>query len=154
MTCIRSMFFLALAILMLSPTAAEDKDALKADLAQLQGEWSMVSGTADGQAMPEAMLASAKRVCEGDVTTVRVGDQIIMKAKFTLDPTKKPKTIDYDVLDGPTKGKKHLGIYEFDGDRVKFCFGAPDADRPKEFASQVGDGRTFSVWKRSQPAPK
>jgi len=26
----------------------------------------------------------------------------------------KPKTIDYQVTDGPTKGRKHLGIYEFD----------------------------------------
>jgi uncharacterized protein (TIGR03067 family) len=154
MTRTHTAFVLIMSLFTLAPAMADEKDAVKADLAQLQGQWSMVSGSADGQAMPEAMLASAKRVCEGDVTTVRIGDQLLMKAKFTLDPTKKPKTIDYDVSEGPTKGKKHLGIYEFDGDRVKFCFASPDADRPKDFSSQAGDGRTLSVWKRAQPAPK
>jgi uncharacterized protein (TIGR03067 family) len=133
---------------------ADDKDAAKADQAQLQGEWTMVSGSADGQAMPDAFLTTAKRVCTGDETTVHIGGQLIMKAKFTLDATQKPKTIDYLALDGLTKGKKHLGIYELAGDQVKFCFGSPDAERPKDFASNPGDGRTLSVWKRAAAPEK
>jgi uncharacterized protein (TIGR03067 family) len=137
---------------MVSSARAEDNDAVKADLAKFQGEWSMVSGFADGQAMPDAMLATAKRVCKEDETTVTVGGQLILKAKFTIDPSKKPKTIDYQVTDGPTKGKKHLGIYEVDKDSLKFCFGSPDAERPTALESKPGDGRTFSVWKRAKEA--
>jgi uncharacterized protein (TIGR03067 family) len=142
----------SLAAIAMSQALADDDPALKKDLAQLQGEWSMVSGVADGMEMPEAMRQTAQRVCKGEETTVMVGGQLIMKAKFTLDPAKKPKAIDYDVLDGPTKGMKHLGIYEFEGETVKFCFAAPGGERPMEFVSKSGDRRTTSVWKRAKDA--
>jgi uncharacterized protein (TIGR03067 family) len=74
----------------------------------------MTSGKADGQAMPDNMRTASKRVCRGDETTVTVGGQLLMKARFTLDPTRKPKTIDYEMIDGWTKGKKQLGIYELE----------------------------------------
>ena len=133
---------------------AEDNQAAKADLARLQGEWSMVSGVADGFAVPDAMLANSKRTCAGDVTTVIVGGQLLMKARFTLDPSKTPKAIDYAMLEGITQGKTQLGIYELDGDTVKFCFGEPGAARPAEFGSKSGDRRTSSVWKRAKAAPE
>lgn len=156
-SCIRiptSFLLLALA-LPITLTGAEDKKANEADLKKLQGEWTMISGLADGYAMPEEMLKTSKRVCNGDETTVIVGGQLIMKAKFKIDATQKPKTIDYDVTDGPTKGSKLLGIYELEGDQVKFCFGAPGKDRPTTFASQFGERRTFSVWQRKrEPAAK
>lgn len=152
MHALRSML-LALSPWLLSLSAvADDKDAAKADLAMFQGEWSMVSGLADGQGVPDAMLATGKRVCKDDETTVTLGGQLILKARFTLDPTQKPKAIDYEVTDGPTKGRKHLGIYEVEKDNLKFCFGSPGAERPTTFESKSGDGRTFSVWKRAKPA--
>ena len=75
-----------------------------------------------------------------------------MKAKITIDPSKKPKTIDYQMTDGFTKGKTQLGIYEVDGDTFKSCFGKPGTERPTEFTSKPGDGRTLSVWKREKQA--
>jgi uncharacterized protein (TIGR03067 family) len=128
--------------------AAQESDESKADRAKMQGEWSMVSGSADGFAIPDEMLPTAKRVCKGNETTVTFGTQLIMQATFTIDPTKKPKTIDYQATDGPTKGKTHLGIYEIDGDTVKYCFAAPDGERPADFTSKPGERRTLSVWKR------
>ena len=150
---------IGLAAFNIVPALADDDPAIKKDLAQLQGEWAMLSGSADGMEIPEAMRQTAKRVCKGEETTVMVGGQLIMKAKFSLDPAKKPKAIDYDVLDGPTKGMKHLGIYEFEGETVKFCFAAPGDERPAEFVSKAGDRRTTSVWKRvkevaAEPAKK
>ena len=136
----------------MSPGAKDD--AVKKELAKLQGEWKMVSGVADGFPVPEDMLGSAKRVCKGDELTVVIGGEVIMKAKITIDPAKSPKTIDYKVIEGPTQGKTHLGIYSLDGDTFKSCFGAPDEPRPKEFASKEGDKRTFSVWKRSAESSK
>ena len=129
---------------------AADDAAAKKDMDQLQGEWTMVSGSADGNAMPDAMRATARRVCKGDETTVTIGAQLLFKAKFTLDPSKKPKTIDYQMTEGFTKGKTQLGIYELDGDTVKFCFGSPGAERPTDFTSKLGDGRTLSIWKREK----
>ena len=150
-------FLIGSAAVAISNAWAENSEAIKKDSAQLQGEWSMVSGSTDGTAMPDAMRETAKRVCKGDETTVTVGPQLIMKAKFTIDPSGKPKTIDYQMIDGPTKGKKQLGIYELAGDTVKFCFGSPGAERPPDFTSKPGDGRTLSEWKRKKtpdPAQK
>ena len=153
MKMIRTTIIVGLAILAIPriflASAADDSPA-KTDMAKLQGSWSMVSGSADGQEVPKELLADSKRVCKGDETTVTVGGQLIMKAKFSLDASKHLKTIDYDVTDGPTKGKKHLGIYEMNGDTVKFCFGAPGAERPTDFTSKPGERRTFSVWKRDK----
>ena len=153
MKTIRTTLLIALAAVAVSLAHADDS-AAKKDLAQLQGEWSMVSGTADGMAMPDAMLPNAKRVCKGDELTVTVGAQVIMKSKITLDASKKPKTIDYDVTDGPNKGKKQLGIYELEGDTLKSCFAAPGGERPTDFTSKSGDKRTSSVWKRSKAETK
>ena len=144
----RITIFIGLAALAIFSASAADDSSAKTDMAKLQGSWSMVSGSADGQEVPKDMLADSKRVCKEDETTVTVGGQLIMKAKFSLDASKNPKTIDYDVTDGPTKGKKHLGIYELNGNIVKFCFGAPGAERPTNFTSKPGEHRTCSVWKR------
>ena len=78
--------------------------------------------------------------------------QVFIKAKITIDPSKKPKTIDYQMTGGFTEGKKQLGIYEVDSEILKSCFGKPGAERPTDFTSQPGAGRTLSVWKRAKPA--
>jgi uncharacterized protein (TIGR03067 family) len=147
---IRTTQLIALAIAAIALVRAEDNEAARKDLAQLQGEWSMVSGTADGFPIPDTMLPNSKRVCKGDELTATVGGQLIMKAKITIDPSRTPKTIDYDVIEGPTKGKKHLGIYELDGDTLKSCFGAPGAERATDFTSKPGEKRTSTVWKRAK----
>lgn len=133
---------LALIVLAGSLLAAPD------DAAQLQGEWSMVSGEIDQQPLPAEYVKTARRVSQGDETTVTIGGRLFMKAKYTIDLTRTPKTIDYVMTGGPTQGKTQLGIYELDGDTVKFCFAAPGKDRPTNFTTQPGSGRTLSVWKR------
>jgi uncharacterized protein (TIGR03067 family) len=143
------------AIFVISSVGAAEDQAVATDMARLQGEWTMVSGSADGQPMPAPMLTQMKRVCKGDETTTTMGGQIFLKAKFSVDPSKKPKTIDYQMTDGFTKGSRQLGIYEVEGDTFKSCFGKVGAERPTDFTTKPGDGRTLSVWKRKkQAAPK
>ena len=123
-------------------------DDIKKEMAQLEGEWEMVSGSANGVAMPDEQVKAARRIAKNGETTMRVGGLLFMKAKFTIDPTKSPKAIDYDMIDGFTKGKKQLGIYKLDGDTATFCFGAPGKARPDDFTSKPSSERTLSVWKR------
>ena len=130
--------------------ADNSPEAVKKEMAQLEGEWSMVSGEIDGQPMPENFLKGSKRVAKAGETTVTIGGRQFMQAKFTVDPAKKPKALDYNLTDGPNKGKILLGIYELDGDTVKFCFGGPGKDRPTEFTTKEGSMRTLSVWKRDK----
>jgi uncharacterized protein (TIGR03067 family) len=148
-----SLFSVALVASLFSFAYAAE-DAAKTDVARLQGEWVMVSGAADGVPLPEVYRQAAKRVCTGDETKVTINTQLILHAKFAVDPAKLPRTIDYAAIAGPTEGRKHFGIYEFDGDTVKFCFGEPDAARPTDFTTKPGDRRTSTVWKRQAPTEK
>ena len=148
MKSIKRLILLTVASLIVSLARGADDEAVKKDLAQLQGEWTMVSGSANGESMPEEMRKGMKRLCKGDEITVMMGENVFLKAKLTLDPSKKPKTIDYEMTEGYTKGKKQLGIYEINGDTFKACFNSPGAERPTEFKS--GDGLTFSEWKRKK----
>jgi uncharacterized protein (TIGR03067 family) len=125
-------------------------DPVKAELAKLEGEWSMISGEANGQSVPEVMRTQFKRIVKGNETLVTSGDTTFMRATFTIDPAKKPKTIDYTLLEGPNKGAKQLGIYEFDGETLKFCFGSPGKERPTNFTAPADSGRVASVWKREK----
>jgi len=127
-----------------------DADAAKKDAAALEGEWSMVSGERDGAAIPDDVLKTAKRVTKAGETTVSFGDQVVMKAKFTIDPAKTPKAIDYEFTEGQNKGKKVPGIYKIDGDTVTFCFSAPEKERPTKFEAGAGSGLTLSTWKKSK----
>ena len=125
-------------------------DAVKNELAQLEGDWAMVSGERDGQALPEEYVKTATRVAKDGVSTVTIGGMVVMKSKYTIDPSKKPKAIDFEAVEGEAKGNKMLGIYEFDGETLKFCIAPSDKERPTEFSAKEGSGRTMSVWKRAK----
>jgi uncharacterized protein (TIGR03067 family) len=150
MKTLRNMILVGLVAMTICAARAEDSPAAKKDLAALQGEWSMVSGSADGQPMPDNLRTQMKRICKGDETSVTMGGQAFFKAKITLDPTKNPKTIDYTMTEGVNKGKQQLGIYELDGDTLKSCFAAPGVERPTDFTGKEGEHRTVSIWKRSK----
>ncbi|MBI3412268.1 MAG: TIGR03067 domain-containing protein [Planctomycetes bacterium] len=128
--------------------AQDAQDSAKKEMALLEGDWSMLSGEINGEALPEELRTEMRRVAKYGETTVTMSGRVYLKAKFTIDPTKKPKAIDYTFTEGPTKGKTQFGIYEIDGDKVKFCFSAPGKDRPTEFTAKEGSERTLSVWKR------
>src|SRR5262245_12996171 len=137
-----------LAVVLVLVTATRAQDGIRQQMAQLEGEWSMVSGEANGVAMPEATVKNGKRVAKDGETTVTFGGQVYFKAKFSIDPAKKPKAIEYKMTEGPTTGKTHQGIYELVGDTVKFCFAAPGGERPTDFTAKEGSQRTLSVWRR------
>ena len=61
------LFTVLAALVNLCASAADDSPA-KTDMAKLQGSWSMVSGSADGQEVPKELLADSKRVGKGDET--------------------------------------------------------------------------------------
>jgi uncharacterized protein (TIGR03067 family) len=143
----RTLSIMAAACLLVG--AGGGNEAVKKDMEKLEGEWSMVSGEISGQSMPEQYLKGSKRSAKDGVTTVTIAGTTFMKAKYTVNPLKNPKTIDYQMLEGFTKGKTQLGIYEIEGDTIKFCFAAVGADRPNDFSSKPGSGRTLSVWKRA-----
>jgi uncharacterized protein (TIGR03067 family) len=116
---------------------------------EFDGEWHMISGIMDGQPMDESAVKWVKRVTLGNQTTVYAGPRAMMKVEFTSDSSKAPKTIDYVNIAGTNKGKTQYGIYELLGDRLSICVAPPGAERPAQFQSAPGDGRTLTEWKRA-----
>lgn len=113
---------------------------------EFEGEWSLVSAVMDGKPMDQSAVKWVKRVTRGRLTTVYAGPQVMLEVEFTHDPAQTPKAIDYLNTAGSNKGKKQAGIYEFEGDVLRFCVAAPGAARPGDFTP--GKGLTLTVWKR------
>jgi prefoldin subunit 5 len=71
--------------------AAGAQDAVKKEMALLEGEWSMISGEANGLSMSKETVSSGKRVAAGGETTVTIGGALYFKAKLTLSVWKRAK---------------------------------------------------------------
>ena len=108
----------------------------------LVGEWIPVSLVRDGQPLDKAMLKHGKRIATADEVTVKFGPQVVLQARYAVDRSPTPMTMDYVLADGKTQ----YGIWALEGKRLTTCFGAPGQPRPTEFASTPGDGRTLAVW--------
>ena len=141
------------------------EDAIKKDMDGLDGVWAMVSGARDGQVLPEDFVKRARRIGKPGETIITLNGDLYMHSKFTIDPTKKPKTIDYDVIAGPNKGMSQVGIYELVGDtvfctpRVGYGVGGADVNGPYGapfLYATVDGGRSCayasSRWRRTAAA--
>jgi uncharacterized protein (TIGR03067 family) len=128
--------------------AADAKDDAKKELEKLQGTWVMVSSERGGKKMSEDEVKAFQRTVKGDEYIVLHNGETLVKGTFTIDPTKKPKTIDALRSEGENKDTPMRGIYEIDGDTYKVCFAPPGMERPTEFVSKEGSMHVISVWKR------
>jgi uncharacterized protein (TIGR03067 family) len=139
------LLLLAVPLLAAEPPKA---DAAKDELKKFEGKWKLVSQDFDGKEADPENVKTASLVVAGNEFTMKIGNET-HKGKFTIDPAKKPKTIDTEFTEGSLKDSKVLGIYEIDGDTRKSCFAGPDKDRPTDFTS--GTGKYIWTWKREKP---
>jgi uncharacterized protein (TIGR03067 family) len=115
-------------------------------VAELQGEWSLVSLALNGKPLEPAYVKYGKRVVKGDQMTVTFGKDVVTKAKVAADPTKYPKIMDYVHIAGMMAGRTQQGIYELEGKLLKVCSSPPGQRRPAEFTATPDNGRTLAVW--------
>lgn len=115
-------------------------------IAELQGEWSLVSLLLNGKPIDPHAIRYGKRIVKGDEMTLKFGRDLVTKAKMAADPTKCPKIMDYVHMAGMMAGQSQQGIYELEGKILKICSSPPGQTRPPEFTATPENGRTLAVW--------
>jgi uncharacterized protein (TIGR03067 family) len=138
------LFFVALCLVAAGDNA--EKEALKKEWAKLEGTWVVIAKEDNG------MKADEDAVKELGSITIKDGKYTWSSGSggiMVIDPTKKPKHVDYSIVDG--QGMVHLykGIYELDGDTFKDIYAPPGAERPKDFKTE-GTDHVMMVHKREK----
>ena len=150
MNALMTLTFLAAAV-----TAAADQpadDAVKKELARLEGGWQATSLEYDGKAHEE-VAKQLRLVFKGDAVEVEAGEQVRKeygKLTVKIDPTTTPKIMDITVAAGEQKDAALEGIYELKGDELKLCVRVIGTGRPAEFAAPEGANIALAVLKREK----
>jgi uncharacterized protein (TIGR03067 family) len=144
---------LTVGFILFTPAYGEEKDAVKADREKMQGTWLTVKAEIGGMPLPDDVTSNLKIVIKGNMMTVVGVPEIIQQygeGTFVLDPSTKPKSIDFKVLKGDKKDDNPEGIYELNGDDLRLCFQLVGKDRPTEFVTKEGQNRGMLVLKREK----
>jgi uncharacterized protein (TIGR03067 family) len=137
-------------LVVVAPSVGQEKpqDQTAKDAEALKGKWEITSSEFEGQSAKDAYRPGTVIVIEGDELYFTDGFTKSPKAKFKLDTSTKPKSIDVGVGKGEKKAAK--GIYSLDKDTLKLCLSL-DGDRPKEFKTKAGDKANLFVLKCQKP---
>ena len=139
---------LALGLLVAADCARDD--AVKKEMKNLEGTWSILSLEINGTMVSEEDAKKFKLETVGDKWNVTI-DGNLVEATYQVDPTKDPKNIELTYAEGKFKGQPMHGIYSFVGDTLQLCRCLePSKDRPKEFTAGADSGLVLVVWKRQQ----
>jgi uncharacterized protein (TIGR03067 family) len=132
--------------------ASDPATAARDDRALIKGTWQLVYAESEGKRAPVERIRNVRVEIKDGTHSVYFGDQqVAHDIHFTMDPKATPKTTDDTLNDGPEAGKQIHGIYELDDDSLLSCVAKVGQDRPQEFTTKPGSGRTLRVFKRVRP---
>jgi RNA polymerase sigma factor (sigma-70 family) len=143
----------------LSVPIAKADDKSKDDMEAIQGTWMLTAIEGGGKETPikndiAGMMAPTCIITADTLTTPFAVPGRNKEANYKLDSKKKPKQLDWTLLDGPKDSKKtNHAIYSLDADVLKICMdGRPDVDeRPTELATKAGEGKYLLTYRRVTP---
>jgi uncharacterized protein (TIGR03067 family) len=104
------------------------------DVAWLQGVW-LSTGLFDDEGNLQPLTADDPAVFTltfTDNSLQAAGKQGNVTASYEVDPRQRPKTLDATRIVRVTP-LHFAGIYELDGDRLRFCLAGPGEERPVTF---------------------
>ncbi len=136
---------LALGLFLVANTACgvEPGDATK-----IEGTYSIASMIMDGKDLSVEDVKQVSMTWKEGKYTVKYGNEVVEEGTYKVNVKKKPYTIDTTATRGENRGKTRLGLYEYKDGELKICFGDLGKDRPTDFASKGGDGKTIYSLKR------
>src|SRR5688572_16792524 len=134
--------------------ATPGEEAVKKELKSLRGTWTVVYSEQNGERRRDLEEVKKMRLTiKDDNWRLEYHNNVKDKrvATLTLDPTQKPKAVDFQFSEGLLAGETLLSIYELKGDDLKFCFASESRQRPKTFNSREGiAGQWLLVLKREK----
>jgi uncharacterized protein (TIGR03067 family) len=143
-----------LAMMLIPPLPVADgprSEASERELRRHQGTWIVTSMVREGQEAPAEIVASIRRIVEGEHVVWKRDGKRFAGTALELDPAADPKAIDVIPDGGPSRGEKVRGIYELDGETLRICMAGPGQDRPKAFRADKGSGHTLTTFRREAP---
>lgn len=143
---------LANVVLLLASAGLIAADEPKKDDAEsLKGNWSAVSMKQGKDDLPDNLVKSFKFGLDGTNYTNTIGTELAEEGGYTIDASKMPKTIDFDIKKGPDAGKKQLGLYKIEGDKLTIIASqAGSTERPKSLDAD-SDQVLLLVLERVKP---
>jgi uncharacterized protein (TIGR03067 family) len=125
------------------------EEAIKMDRAKYQGTWTVVSLEIDGKKVADKHVNKITVTNHTDGTwVIQVDGKEVSRGASKIDPTRKPKTIDFMQTGGTEKARTSFGIYEINGQTRKLCFAPPGKERPTEFSARKGSRHFLVVFQR------
>jgi len=121
------------------------------DLASLQGVWETLDFRADGDVAPDKLKMQIRLVFKQDRLQILGLSNGGREYSIKLDPEKKPKVIFITPIGGAFKDQTVPGIYEVEGNNLKFVM--PNqviSEPPKAFEAPKGSNLALFVSKRSK----
>jgi uncharacterized protein (TIGR03067 family) len=124
-------------------------EAIKKDRKKIEGTWRIVALEINGNKASEedAKKLTVVNGVDGSWSLNSEGNEV-SQGTSTIDPTKKPKTIDLTPTVGDEKGKQFLGIYEVGENTRRLCFAPLGKERPTEFSSTSGSEHILVTFER------
>lgn len=128
------------------------KDTFHRHLENLQGTWELISLEKEGRLVPAAEVAQQRLVW------IIQGDQIVIKsdrgqttARYALDPSGNPRTIDMTLRSDPAKEEQTLrGIYARTNGTLRVCYDPKGALQPEKFETAAGRTTLLMVFKKRE----
>jgi len=144
---------LVMGVLLTAIASADDAtdEAIKKDRKQIEGTWRVVALEVNGNKAKEEDAKKLTVINGSDGTwSLHDEEKEISKGTSSIDPTKKPKTIDFTPTEGAGTGNQYLGIYELGQKTRKMCFAPPGKGRPTEFSSMPGSEHILVTFEREK----
>ena len=124
----------------------------KDDSESLKGNWTAVSMKQNKQSLPEDFVKTFKLSMDGKNYTNTAGQEVQEEGGYVIDASKMPKTIDFDIKKGPDAGKKQLGLYKLEVDKLTIAVSPSDStERPKSLNADDSNEVMVVVLERIKP---
>lgn len=144
----RSWWWLGILWLGLLPVAGVCAEEPNDAVTELEGSWVITSATRDGKALDNENGGQMQMTFAGKDLTIKEKNGIELIVPFKVDPTSKPKAIEFRHISGGWLpiNLAFQGIYELDRNKLKLCLG--EGKRPTEFSDRDA---IVIVLKRNKP---